>query len=75
MPIYDKTNEMSVYDLKKHPLYAFRPGSVVKRKPVEENKLGHVLDSCPQVNIFFMVVLMPTGLFTVFNASTVFCCI
>lgn len=41
---------MSVYDLKKHPLYVFRPGSVVKRKPIEENKLGHVLDSYPQVS-------------------------
>lgn len=46
--VYLETNEMSVYDLKKHPLFAFRPGSVVKSKPTQENKLGHVLDSCPQ---------------------------
>lgn len=39
---------MSVYDLKKHQLFAFRPGSVVKRKPTEANKLGYVIDSCPQ---------------------------
>ncbi|KAF5306922.1 hypothetical protein FQA39_LY00152 [Lamprigera yunnana] len=42
------TNEMSVYDLKKHSNYAFRPGSIVKRIPVEAEKLGTVLDSCPE---------------------------
>lgn len=44
-----EVNEMSVYDLKKHSKYEFRPGIVVKRKPTEENKLGYVLDSCPEV--------------------------
>lgn len=43
------TNEMSVYDLRKHSKFAFRPGSAVKRIPVEQNKLGCVLDSCPEV--------------------------
>lgn len=43
--------EMSVYDLRKHPKFAFRPGIIVKSKPTEENKMGTVLDSCPQVNI------------------------
>ncbi|KAF5302090.1 hypothetical protein FQR65_LT08640 [Abscondita terminalis] len=47
-PQLTSTNEMSVYDLKKHPKYAFRPGSVVKRMPLEAEKLGIVLDSCPE---------------------------
>ncbi|KAK5641416.1 hypothetical protein RI129_009963 [Pyrocoelia pectoralis] len=42
------TNEMSVYDLRKHPKYAFRPGSVVKQIPIENEKFGTVLDSCPE---------------------------
>ncbi|KAK9719645.1 RNase H-like domain found in reverse transcriptase [Popillia japonica] len=42
------SHEISVYDLKKHSKYAFRPGSIVKRKPLEENKLGYVIDSCPE---------------------------
>lgn len=41
---------MSVYDLKKHPKFSFRPGSVVKQLPTITNKLGQVIDSCPQVN-------------------------
>ncbi|KAK4874199.1 hypothetical protein RN001_013559 [Aquatica leii] len=47
-PQLTSTNEMSVYDLKKHTKYAFRPGSIVKRSPVETEKLGIVLDSCPE---------------------------
>lgn len=43
------TNEMSVYDLRKHQKFAFHPGSIVKSKPTEENKMGYVIDSCPQV--------------------------
>lgn len=61
------TNEMSVYDLRKHPKYEFRPGSVVKRTPTVENKIGHVIDSCPEVSrkmrkmlnlVFYFVFLM-----------------
>lgn len=47
--IFDVLNEMSVYDLKKHPKFSFRPGSVVKQVPTTTNKLGQVIDSCPQV--------------------------
>ncbi|EFA05319.1 uncharacterized protein LOC659924 [Tribolium castaneum] len=42
------TNESSVYDLKKHVKFVFRPGSVVKAKPTVEDKMGKVIDSCPQ---------------------------
>lgn len=42
---------MSVYDLKKHPKFSFRPGSVVKELPTISNKLGQVIDSCPQVRL------------------------
>ncbi|KRT84484.1 hypothetical protein AMK59_2853, partial [Oryctes borbonicus] len=42
------SNEISVYDLKNHSKFGFRPGSIVKRKSTEENKLGYVIDSCPE---------------------------
>lgn len=48
-PLLLTTEEISVYDLHKHPKFAFRPGSIVKRIPLEENKFGSVLDSCPEV--------------------------
>lgn len=47
------TNETSVYDLKKHVKYVFRPGSIVKAKPTIDDKMGRVIDSCPEV-IFFI---------------------
>lgn len=40
------TEELSVYDLKKHSKFGFRPGSVVKSKPTQEGKMGKVIDSC-----------------------------
>ncbi|XP_018566113.1 (E3-independent) E2 ubiquitin-conjugating enzyme UBE2O [Anoplophora glabripennis] len=39
-------NEMSVYDLKKHSKFVFRPGSIVKSKPAQDDKMGKVIDSC-----------------------------
>ncbi|KAK5643443.1 hypothetical protein RI129_007288 [Pyrocoelia pectoralis] len=44
------TNEMSVYDLRKHPKYAFRPGSLVFPYPqqIPIKKFGTVLDNCPE---------------------------
>ncbi|KAG5878407.1 hypothetical protein JTB14_029680 [Gonioctena quinquepunctata] len=39
-------NEMSVYDLKKHSKFVFRPRSIVKSKPAQEEKMGKVIDSC-----------------------------
>ncbi|CAH1115912.1 unnamed protein product [Phaedon cochleariae] len=39
-------NEMSVYDLKKHSKFVFRPRSIVKSKPDQDEKLGKVIDSC-----------------------------
>ncbi|XP_044758627.1 uncharacterized protein LOC123316554 [Coccinella septempunctata] len=42
------SSEMSVYDLKKHPKFLFRPGSVVRAKPVQDYKMGKVIDSSPQ---------------------------
>ncbi|CAG9854714.1 unnamed protein product [Phyllotreta striolata] len=39
-------NEMSVYDLKKHSKFVFRPRSIVKSKPAQEDKMGKVIDSC-----------------------------
>jgi len=48
-PEFVKTSDISVYDLKKHAKFAFRPDSVVLSKPLQENKLGYVIDSCPQV--------------------------
>ncbi|KAJ8922950.1 hypothetical protein NQ315_001496 [Exocentrus adspersus] len=39
-------NEMSVYDLKKHSKFVFRPGSIVKSKPAQDEKMGKVIDSC-----------------------------
>ncbi|XP_060521601.1 (E3-independent) E2 ubiquitin-conjugating enzyme UBE2O [Cylas formicarius] len=38
--------EISVYDLKKHNKFIFRPGSIVKAKPTQEGKMGKVIDSC-----------------------------
>ncbi|XP_066140426.1 (E3-independent) E2 ubiquitin-conjugating enzyme UBE2O [Euwallacea fornicatus] len=38
--------ELSVYDLKKHSKFVFRPGSIVKAKPTQEGKIGKVIDSC-----------------------------
>ncbi|KAF7284596.1 hypothetical protein GWI33_021878 [Rhynchophorus ferrugineus] len=40
------TEELSVYDLKKHSKFVFRPGSIVKSKPTQEGKMGKVVDSC-----------------------------
>ncbi|XP_022908718.1 (E3-independent) E2 ubiquitin-conjugating enzyme UBE2O [Onthophagus taurus] len=41
--------EISVYDLKKHTKFAFRPGSHVKNKNGGfQGKLGFVRDSCPE---------------------------
>ncbi|XP_056643108.1 (E3-independent) E2 ubiquitin-conjugating enzyme [Diorhabda sublineata] len=39
-------NEMSVYDLKKHSKFVFRPRSIVKSKPTQNDKMGKVVDSC-----------------------------
>lgn len=50
-PVEVGTDEKSVYDLRKHQKFAFRPGSIVKSKPTVENKMGCVLDSYPQVII------------------------
>lgn len=44
-------NEMSVYDLKKHSKFVFRPGSIVKSKPAQDNKMGKVIDSCIEVKV------------------------
>jgi hypothetical protein len=49
------TNELSVYDLKKHVKYVFRPGSVVKAKPTQDDKMGKVIDSCPEVSRFSLL--------------------
>ncbi|XP_072403360.1 (E3-independent) E2 ubiquitin-conjugating enzyme UBE2O [Diabrotica undecimpunctata] len=38
--------EMSVYDLVKHSKFVFRPRSIVKSKPAQDEKMGKVLDSC-----------------------------
>jgi hypothetical protein len=51
------TNELSVYDLKKHVKYVFRPGSVVKAKPTQDDKMGKVIDSCPEVSRFCLLRL------------------
>ncbi|XP_049818002.1 (E3-independent) E2 ubiquitin-conjugating enzyme UBE2O isoform X2 [Aethina tumida] len=45
-PMDVSITEMSVYDLKKHPKFAFRPGSIVKAKPTQPDKMGKVIDSC-----------------------------
>ncbi|CAH0564110.1 unnamed protein product [Brassicogethes aeneus] len=45
-PIQKSMTEMSVYDLKKHSKFVFRPGIVVKSKPTESEKIGTVIDSC-----------------------------
>ncbi|KAJ8934016.1 hypothetical protein NQ314_013652 [Rhamnusium bicolor] len=45
-PVDLLVNEMSVYDLKKHPKFIFRPGSIVKSKPAQDEKMGKVIDSC-----------------------------
>ncbi|KAK5641456.1 hypothetical protein RI129_010003 [Pyrocoelia pectoralis] len=42
------TDEMSVYDLRKHLKYEFRPGSVVNQIPIENEKFGTVVDSYPE---------------------------
>ncbi|KAL3273626.1 hypothetical protein HHI36_015058 [Cryptolaemus montrouzieri] len=42
------TNEMSVYDLKKHAKFLFRPATVVRAEPSQEYKMGRVVDSHPQ---------------------------
>lgn len=44
-----------MYDLKKHTKFAFRPGSVVKQVPTQPQKLGQVIDSCPQVCKLFTI--------------------
>lgn len=49
-PLELSTEEISVYDLQKHQKFSFRPGSIVKSYPNEENKFGYVIDSCPQVS-------------------------
>ncbi|VEN41567.1 unnamed protein product [Callosobruchus maculatus] len=38
--------ELSVYDLRKHSKFVFRPGSIVKAKPAQDEKMGKVIDSC-----------------------------
>ncbi|KAL1494346.1 hypothetical protein ABEB36_009958 [Hypothenemus hampei] len=38
--------EFSVYDLKKHSKFVYRPGSIVKSKSNQEGKMGKVVDSC-----------------------------
>lgn len=43
------TEEHSVYDLKKHSKFVFRPGSIVKAKPTQDGKMGKVIDSCVEV--------------------------
>lgn len=48
-PIELALNECSVYDLKKHPKFVFPPGSIVKSKPAQDDKMGKVIDSCIQV--------------------------
>ncbi|CAH1107433.1 unnamed protein product [Psylliodes chrysocephalus] len=45
-PLELAINEMSVYDLKKHSKFVFRPRSIVKSKAAEEEKTGIVIDSC-----------------------------
>ncbi|XP_018333707.1 (E3-independent) E2 ubiquitin-conjugating enzyme UBE2O [Agrilus planipennis] len=45
------TSEKSVYDLKKHSKFIFRPGSIVKKVPVEPEKLGYVIDSYPEGSV------------------------
>lgn len=50
-------NEMSVYDLKKHSKFVFRPGSIVKSKPAQDDKMGKVIDSCVEVSIAIDVLL------------------
>lgn len=42
------SSEMSVYDLKKHSKFLFRPGMVVRAKPIQEYKMGKVIDSSPK---------------------------
>ncbi|XP_017781581.1 PREDICTED: (E3-independent) E2 ubiquitin-conjugating enzyme [Nicrophorus vespilloides] len=45
---YLHTDEMSVYDITKHPKFAFRPGIFVYSSNNINAKLGMVHDSCPQ---------------------------
>ncbi|KAK9888270.1 hypothetical protein WA026_000532 [Henosepilachna vigintioctopunctata] len=42
------TEEMSVYDLKKHSKFLFKPSTIVRAKPLQEYKMGKVIDNCPQ---------------------------
>lgn len=52
-PQYLHTSEVSVYDLKKHAKYVFRPGSVVRSTLSSDNRMGKVVDSCPEVKESF----------------------
>ncbi|XP_050297992.1 (E3-independent) E2 ubiquitin-conjugating enzyme UBE2O isoform X2 [Anthonomus grandis grandis] len=45
-PQYVNTEELSVYDLKKHAKFVFKPKSIVKGKAGQEGKIGSVVDSC-----------------------------
>ncbi|CAG9767184.1 unnamed protein product [Ceutorhynchus assimilis] len=38
--------EVSVYDLKKHAKFVFRPGSIVRAISAEEERVGKIVDSC-----------------------------
>lgn len=48
-PVILAISECSVYDLKKHSKFVFRPGSIVKSKPAQDGKMGKVIDSCIEV--------------------------
>lgn len=50
------TSEISVYDLKKHVKYVFRPGSVVRSTLPLDNRMGKVVDSCPEVKKCFVLI-------------------
>ncbi|ENN81713.1 hypothetical protein YQE_01917, partial [Dendroctonus ponderosae] len=45
-PLFINSEELSVYDLKKHFKYIYRPGSIVKANPSVDGKIGKVIDSC-----------------------------
>ncbi|CAH1973777.1 unnamed protein product [Acanthoscelides obtectus] len=45
-PTKSVIKEHSVYELRKHSKFVFRPGSIVKAKPAQDEKMGKVIDSC-----------------------------
>ena len=63
-PEFKTEEEVSVYDLRDHPDFRYRPGSVVIRVANFENgqtcSTGQVLDNFPsgEVNIFFIIILI-----------------